>query len=937
MHSQGQKELILGGIRIAFNSHGSRRPVLYPAIFALTFFLSIFILSGTALAASTKIISTTATGGDCASIGTWDAATKTCTLTSDVTAPAGNNGIEIISDGVTLDGAGHAVYGSGGNATGGSLSVHNNVTIRNLTISGFSYGIFLQASNTNRLHDNTITGNITGIYLVVSNNNRIYNNNFNGNTTQAMVSSGSGNLFDMAGSGGNYWSSFDTPDEGCMDDNGDYVCDASFNFSGGLDHSPWSSPNAWRVTPPEDTTPPAISSVLPAGTVSSGSATIKVYYSDSGGSINTASLAVYLDGILLNGCSANQSVASCAVYGLTLGAHTINGSVADNHGNVAGFSGSFSFVDSVAPVVSNILPTGTHATDSATIIAYFSDGTGSGIDSSTAAVYLDGVRLGSCSPTSANIICNVSGLADGMHAIIVSVADLSGNTGSGSGSFGTDQTSPVISSVTPSGTIAASAADIVVSYSDNLAGVDTSAVSVTMDGAALAGCNVTAASASCHVYGLATGVHAIGGSVMDHAGNSRTINGSFTFSDTAAPVFTSIQPSGTINTASAAVVAYYTDSAGSGIDSASVTVYLDSTPVSGCSANAERVSCSVSGLANGSHTLALSVSDLAGNRGNGTRTFIVDTSAPEITPARYIRDNATGGDCATIGVWDQYSKTCTLTKDLTFAGNGIEILSNGVTLDGAGHTITGADAMTTGGSVSLRSNITIKNLKIKNFGYGIYLMSSNNNTIAGNFLQGNKTGIILTNSSNNKIYRNNFVGNTTQASVSGGSGNLFDLALPNGGNYWDDFDTPAEGCSDAAGDGFCDAAHLVYGAQDNLAWAAQYGWTGTPPPVVKPAMSIRVTGAFWGSYADYLARDLSVRISISNNHTSGVQNVQLTGSANSAGVSITTPLPLGIGNIAAGSSVQSVLHYHIPVGVTRWQASYTAAAQDAAGNTFTYP
>ncbi|MHB1411952.1 MAG: hypothetical protein ACYCXE_01200, partial [Thermoleophilia bacterium] len=41
-------------------------------------------------------------GGDCSQIGTWDAATGTCTLSTDVTV-TGTDGIQIDSDHVVLD------------------------------------------------------------------------------------------------------------------------------------------------------------------------------------------------------------------------------------------------------------------------------------------------------------------------------------------------------------------------------------------------------------------------------------------------------------------------------------------------------------------------------------------------------------------------------------------------------------------------------------------------------------------------------------------------------------------------------------------------------------------------------------------------------------------------------------------------------------------
>ena len=53
-----------------------------------------------------------------------------------------------------------------------------------------------------------------------------------------------------------------------------------------------------------------------------------------------------------------------------------------------------------------------------------------------------------------------------------------------------------------------------------------------------------------------------------------------------------------------------------------------------------------------------------------------------------ITDDATDGDCSTIGTWDSASKTCTLSGDLT---EGITIGSSYITLDGNNHSITGTN------------------------------------------------------------------------------------------------------------------------------------------------------------------------------------------------------------------------------------------------------
>ncbi|UCE48725.1 MAG: PKD domain-containing protein, partial [Phycisphaerales bacterium] len=78
----------------------------------------------------------------------------------------------------------------------------------------------------------------------------------------------------------------------------------------------------------------------------------------------------------------------------------------------------------------------------------------------------------------------------------------------------------------------------------------------------------------------------------------------------------------------------------------------------------------------------------------------------------------------------------------------------------------------------------------------------------------------------------------TQAAILGGStGNVFNLALQDGGgNYWNDWTSP-----DSDGDGFVDSPYLIYEygtstnplAQDNLPWAVQDGWSApsNQPPV----------------------------------------------------------------------------------------------------------
>ena len=80
------------------------------------------------------IITDDATGGGCTTYGTWDSASKTCTLTSDVSEP-----ITIDSDGITLDGNNHTVtmpdkIHNQEAENGVSSSNHKDITIKNFNI-----------------------------------------------------------------------------------------------------------------------------------------------------------------------------------------------------------------------------------------------------------------------------------------------------------------------------------------------------------------------------------------------------------------------------------------------------------------------------------------------------------------------------------------------------------------------------------------------------------------------------------------------------------------------------------------------------------------------------------------------------------------------------------------------------------------------------------
>lgn len=126
----------------------------------------------------------------------------------------------------------------------------NNILSDNVT-SGASYGVALSFANGNTVTRNSVSSNRYGVYLYnTSSNNQIYQNDFIDNSIYQVYLAGTsvGNIFNQpTPTGGNYWSNYDTPLEGCNNTNGDNFCDAPYVFTGGQDNLPWVRQDGWAV------------------------------------------------------------------------------------------------------------------------------------------------------------------------------------------------------------------------------------------------------------------------------------------------------------------------------------------------------------------------------------------------------------------------------------------------------------------------------------------------------------------------------------------------------------------------------------------------------------------------------------------------------------------------------------------------------------------
>jgi peptide/nickel transport system substrate-binding protein len=130
----------------------------------------------------------------------------------------------------------------------------------------------------------------------------------------------------------------------------------------------------------------------------------------------------------------------------------------------------------------------------------------------------------------------------------------------------------------------------------------------------------------------------------------------------------------------------------------------------------------------------------------------------------------------------------TLTGNIQSDEDGIVVERSNIMIDGNRYALQSSmSGSGTGISLTGRKNVTIKNMNIKNYEYGIDLSSSSNyNSISGNNITNNGCGIELDYSSNNRVFHNNFINNAQQV-YSSNSVNVWDDGYPSCGNYWSDY------------------------------------------------------------------------------------------------------------------------------------------------------
>jgi cysteine-rich repeat protein/parallel beta-helix repeat protein len=150
-------------------------------------------------ASSTWTLDGTASGCTSISTGTtWNSYTKTCTLGSSPAAAAYSiDAIDITASGVTLDCNGYTIAAS--SVTGYPMGVYgnmlSNIIVKNCTITGFGYGIYINANNGSNIAilNNTLSNNSQdGIMLAYATSSVVINNTATGSQDGLQISGGGG-------------------------------------------------------------------------------------------------------------------------------------------------------------------------------------------------------------------------------------------------------------------------------------------------------------------------------------------------------------------------------------------------------------------------------------------------------------------------------------------------------------------------------------------------------------------------------------------------------------------------------------------------------------------------------------------------------------------------------------------------------------------------
>ncbi len=306
---------------------------------------------------------------------------------------------------------------------------------------------------------------------------------------------------------------------------------------------------------------------------------------------------------------------------LSVGSHTITATATDLAGNASAASTSKTIVvDTTAPAAPVITTPATspfNTSDTTPTVA------GTAEANSTVRVYDGATLVGTTTADgSGNWTLDTSVLSEGSHTITATATDAANNTSAASASktIVVDTTAPAA----PVITTPATSPFYSPTATPTVAGTAEANSTVRVyDGATLVGTTTADGSGdwSLSTSSLATGSHTITATAADAAGNTSSASGSKVIVvDTTAPTVSITAPvDGSITSDDTPTLSFTVTETNAGTTECSI----DGGAFAPCSSGSPTTA-----LGDGSHTIVVRHTDLAGNVGSASTTFTVDTGAP---------------------------------------------------------------------------------------------------------------------------------------------------------------------------------------------------------------------------------------------------------------------------------------------------------------------
>ncbi|RKY03177.1 hypothetical protein DRP77_06760, partial [Candidatus Poribacteria bacterium] len=373
--------------------------------------------------------------------------------------------------------------------------------------------------------------------------------------------------------------------------------------------------------------PPVVLEFGPEGVVTTPRPKIYLAFTDDFSGVE--SVVIKLDGAELAVEMTESSATATPDSDLKPGAHEVEATLTDRAGKSTTVRWQFTVkLDTTGPVVTAYSPVGTVRTAEPTIIVSFTD------ESKVAKVEFDVAGQKHTVENPENTASfKPAPLDEGEVVVKVTLTDEFGNASTVEWSFTVDLDTepPVVTAYSPTDVVYTDSPTVTVSFTD-----ESKVTRVEFDVAGKRRTvtpNAPAGSASFKVTGLSEGETPVKVTLTDEAGNSTSVEWSFTvIPDTTPPVLTAMAPQGVISNQKPVITAAYSDDL-SGVNVGSVRLYLDGKRVA-AKASATGVSYTpTSPLEEGDHTVKLELADKAGNKASYEWSFTVqiDVVPPVVT------------------------------------------------------------------------------------------------------------------------------------------------------------------------------------------------------------------------------------------------------------------------------------------------------------------